>query len=271
MKRHVIVAIARTVFAFVITALFFVQVARPQDKSGPDANEKKAQELLNGKRFTYEDLLAGKPEAVEDAKRIFLLTSDPKIKQKGASVLLSIGIKDRIYLDYLADESQKAMERERDMPWPILYDKDGKSAPPGVKQPFNPAFLDWCNKKGLNPFDENVTVHYIDPSPWWSLAAAGDPRAYDLLMKGLHFHNPMIAALSAKGLAKLQDSRAIDEMITVGRRSPMEERMAFVEALVYLPGPKAAAAADELSISKEMTEYYRTEFRKHGVKGLFGY
>ena len=51
----------------------------------------------------------------------------------------------------------------------------------------------------------------------------------------------------------------------------MEERMAFVEALVYLPGPKAAAAADELSISKEMTKYYRTEFRQHGVKGLFGY
>jgi hypothetical protein len=242
----------------------------PQDISGPDGNSK-ALDLLNDKTYTYKDLLAGKPEAVANAKKIFLLSSDPETKQKGASILLSIGIRDRIYLDYLAGESQKAMERERDMPWPILFDKDGKSAPPGVKQPFNPAFLDWCNKKGLNPFDANVTAHYIDPSPWWSLAAAGEPRAYDLLMQGLHFHSPMIAALSAKGLAKLQDPRAIDEIIAVGRKSPMETRMAFVEALIYLPGPKAEAAADELSISKEMTEYYRKEFHKHGVKGLFGY
>lgn len=248
-----------------------IPFASGQQGNSAKENDEKAQQLLRDKSYTFDDLLNKNSDAVADAKKIFALSSDPKIKQRTASILLSIGVRDEMYLNYLVQAAQAAMERERDMPWPILDEKEGTVAGRGKAYTFNPQFMDWCHRNAKNPNDEEFAAYYKDPLPWWFLAAAGDPRTFDILIAGLHFQNPMIVAISAKGLAKLQDPRAVDEVIVAARKAPKETREGLVEALVYLPGPKAQAAVKELSVADELTKYYENEAHAKGIKGLFGY
>lgn len=84
----------------------------------------------------------------------------------------------------------------------------------------------------------------------------------------------MIAATAAKGLARLQDPRAIDELIATGRRVPGEARYGIAEALLYFSDPRAQAAAEEFAAvveDKKVVEFMRAQAKAKGVKGLFPY
>lgn len=259
------------------------------------ANEEKAQELTKiiNSKYTFEDLLSGNPEAVSLDEQIFVLTSDSRTKRRIAGILMSIGVKDRVYFDYLAGEAKQALNNE--IPWPSAYDKHGRlnreitpafiawckrhgldpNDPRNASyRPADPAFLDWCMKRHLNFNDTRYAVYYDIPDPWYDLAAARDPRAYDLLIQGLHSHNLMIAALAAKGLARLQDPRAVDELIATGKRVPGEARAAIAQALLYFPGEKAQAAAEafaEVLENKKSFEFMQQDAKTKGAKGLFPY
>jgi len=129
-------------------------------------------------------------------------------------------------------------------------------------------------KRHLNLNNTRYAAYYEIPLPWYDLAAARDPRSYDLLVQGLHSHNFMIAAAAAKGLARLQDPRAIEELIMTGRRVPGEARAGIVEALLYFNDPKAQAGAEQLSDildNKHLFDIMRENAKKQGVKRLFPY
>jgi HEAT repeat protein len=282
---------------FVVIVIGLVgNAGNSQETSRPKSNDEKVDELtrLINSKYTFEDLLNGNPEAVAIDEQVFALTSDPKVKRRIASILLSIGVKDRAYLDYLSRAAEEALSNE--MPWPGLYDEHGRLN----QKADNPAFVEWCKKHGLDPSDEKLRAYraanpvflewciehklsaqdqrarayYEIPVPWYDLAAARDPRAYDLLIRGLHSRNLMIAATAAKGLARLQDPKAIDELIATGRRVPGEARGGIAQALLYFPDPKAQAAADELSDvweDRKIWDMLRQEARSKGVKALFDY
>lgn len=272
---------------------FAMQVAKTQTHK--KTNDERAQELiaLENKKYTFEDFLNGKPEVVANEEEIFKLTSDPKIKRRIASILITLGVKDAVYFNYLAAEARKGLNN--DMPWPSAYDEHGR-----LNQKITPEFTEWCKRQGIDPADHKYAsyraadpvfldwamkrhlnlndaryeAYYEIPEGWSDLAAARDPRAYDLLIQGLHSHNLMIVADAAKGLARLQDSRAVDELITTGRRVPGEARAGIAEALLYFNDPKAQAAAEELSDvldNKHLFELMRENAKKQGVKGLFPY
>ena len=140
-------------------------------------------------------------------------------KRRIASVLLTLGVTDRVYFEYLVGEVKKGLDNQ--MPWPTAYDEHGR-----LNQNITPEFIAWCKKQGLDPNDPKYTsyrsadpvflewsmkrhlnlnnaryaAYYEIPEGWYDLAAARDPRAYDLLIQGLHSHNLMIAAVAAKGL-----------------------------------------------------------------------
>jgi HEAT repeat protein len=282
-----------TTLAVLIMCLVTVP-GRAQQSNRPKTDDEKVQELLSNEKYSFEDLLKGKPEAVANTKKIFALTSDPNIKQRAASILLSIGVKDRVYFDYLTDVAKEALNN--DMPWPTLYDEQGRRN----DKADNPAFVVWCKKHGLDPNDDRYaayraadpvflewcirhelspqnarySAYYEIPVPWYYLAAARDPRAYELLIQGLKSHNLMIAGSAARGLARLQDPRAIDKLIAVGRCVPGEARAAIAEALLYFPDLKAQKAADELAdifTDKKTWELLRKDAQDKGVKGLFPY
>jgi hypothetical protein len=279
----------------VFICLAAVLCARAQHPNRPKTNDEKAQELiaLENKTHTFEDFIHGNPEAVANAKEVFRLSSDAMTKRRIASVLITLGVTDRVYFDYLVSEAKKGLDNP--MPWPTAYDEHGRireSVTPeftawckkhGVDandpklaayRASDPAFLEWAMKRHLNLNNTRYAAYYEIPIPWYDLAAARDPRAYDLLVQGLHSRNLMIAWAAAKGLARLQDLKAIDELIATGRRVPGEARAGIMEALLYFDDPKAQAAAEELSDvldDKHHFELMRENARKKGVKGLFPY
>jgi hypothetical protein len=281
-----------TVMLLLFSEVAGLLVAEQQPATaGRSESQTKERKSDQAGEHTFDDLLNRDPGAIANEKRYFVRVQDPKLKQRAASILLSLGVRDRIYFDYLVAAAKKAFADET--PWPTLYDEDGnmntrathpvfaewirkQGLDPNDLQftavrEYNPAFLEWCKKKNLEPNHAQYEAYYVTPEPWYNLAAAGDPRAYDLLIQGLHSHNLMIVVDAANGLAKLQDSRAIPELITMGRQLPGEARYGIGESLLYFSDTKAQASADEFitSINKEMLEPLRQYIKEKGFKLLF--
>jgi hypothetical protein len=271
------------------------QAAASTQPRNVDCDEKIAQELQSKKTpYTFQDVLNRNPkfiaDIISDDKTLFTVTCDPVRKRRIAGILLSLGVKDQVYFDYLADGAKEALKN--DMPWPMVYDENGD-----VIEKATPAYLEWCKKFGLDPNDPKVAplkgvnsaflewcikhevhpseamhdVYYEIPDPWDDLAAASDPRFYDLLIEGLHSHNLIIAGIAARGLARLQDPRAIDDLIATGRRVGSEARYYIGVSLLYFSDPKAQAAAEELIRDKSRLAMERKEMQTRGLKGLFPY
>jgi hypothetical protein len=274
----------------VVLLLLITSVTLPQAAHTPQSKSKGEARVPNRDHaYTFDDLLNRDLGAIADEKRYFARLENPKLKQRVASILLAVGVRDKIYFDYLVVAARKALNDET--PWPSLYDEDGemntKATHPvfsewmkrqgldpsdpkfAALREYNPAFIEWCKKRNLEPNQAQYDAYYLIPEPWYYLAAAGDLRAYYLLIQGLHSHNLMIAANAAKGLAKLQDPRAIPELIKTGRQVPGEARLAIAWSLVFFSDPKAQAAADELVTKKELINGWREEVKKNGFKVFF--
>jgi len=239
--------------------------AKPEEYTATQNDEERAQEKINDQKYTFEHLLAKNPGDVSNSQEVFRLTKDTMRKLRIASILASIGVRDEIYLDYLTDQAKVALSHDQDMPWPMVYD-DHK-----LPQAANPQFVDWCRQRDLPFWDMYRVSYYEVPRAWYFLAAAGDPRSYDLLIRGLRSPNLMIAATAAQGLAKLQDPRAIAELIAAGHREPGEALGGIVQSLIYFSDPKAQSAADEIipEQEKNMLQIFRREKEENGTKALF--
>src|SRR5437016_1776253 len=109
---------ARIMILSITLAQVRASASHAQADRSVQSNKQKAEELLNDKKYSFEDLLNGKPAAVENATQIFVLTSDPNTKQRIASILLTIGLRDQVYFDYLTGEAEKAINEAESMPWP---------------------------------------------------------------------------------------------------------------------------------------------------------
>src|SRR5258708_27713850 len=138
----------------------------------------------------------------------------------------------------------------------------------------NPALDEWCLAHRLGYWEAYNVEYYEIPNAVYSLAAANDRRAYDLFIRSLHAHNLMTVANAALGLARLQDVRAVDELLSVGRHSAGEALVAIIESLVYFQNAKAEAAIAELvellpATDRGVLEAFRREAADHGGRGLF--
>jgi PBS lyase HEAT-like repeat len=258
-------------------------------------DEKKAEDLSSRKEpYTFQDVLDRNPQAISNAiplnRQLFVLTCDTAYKRRIAGVLISLGVKDEVYFDYLVSGAKESLKN--DMPWPEAYDENGD-----IIDHVTPTYLEWCKKFGLNPDDprfaplrgvssaflEWCMKHQVHPSeamhdayyeiadPWYDLAAASDPRAYDLLIEGIHSQNLMIVGVAAKGLARLQDPRAIDDLIATGRRVGGLGRYSIGLSLLYFSDSRAQTAAEEFIKDKKKLEQDRKETQTKGVRGLFPY
>lgn len=237
---------------------------QPQSAAPAKSSEEQVREsVATEKKHTFQDLLHGDPDAVADEKKFFALATDPELKQRVASILLGIGVRDQVYRDYLEHAAREALADET--PWPDRHNAEGEPVD------WNPVFLKWCEKRGLMPWATFRKVAYEVPTPWYYVAASGDPVFYDLLMQGLRSHNLMIVVWAAEGLAKLQDPRSIEPLIAAGRHAVGEARYGIGKSLLYFSDPRAQAAAEEFYASrqKELLELERKDAKEKGVKGLF--
>lgn len=234
-------------------------------------NEESADFLYHSQKpYTHQDIVQRIPtafnRAIDDEKRLFALTDDTVLKLETASFLLSVGVKDSVYMEYLGDEARKSLAHDHDIPWPFLYEQVDSG-----KESVNPAFVAWCKNRRLAFWEIEEALQYPRPDTWYYLGAAGDIRFYDLLVQGLHSGNIVTAGNAARGLAKLGDQRAIDELIAVGRMSPAGVRLFIVESLIYFPDAKAQNAAVELTPedSRDLLDMYRSEMKEKGIRALF--
>ncbi|MGH9566858.1 MAG: hypothetical protein ACRD4I_12790, partial [Candidatus Angelobacter sp.] len=89
-----------------------------QQVERPEANDEKVKELLalNQKKHTFQDLLNGNRDAISIDEQVFALSTNSELKQRIASILISVGVKDQVYFDYLVHAAKEALGN--DMPWP---------------------------------------------------------------------------------------------------------------------------------------------------------
>jgi HEAT repeat protein len=208
---------------------------------GSRGNQHSFEELAaEANKHSFQDILNKDPDAVRNIEEIFAATSKIELKQRIASILIRIGVRDLAYFDFLAGEARRALAI--DMPWAELFDEQtGKTT--GI----NPAFVKWCEKHHRDQYEAFEEARYQVPVPWFYLASAGDPHAYDLLVQGLHAENKMIVMYAALGLAKLQDPRAIDALIAASRHEIAGARYEIAQALWHFPDDRAQATADALA------------------------
>jgi len=215
----------------------------------------------------FTSALAGDKSVVPKLEAAFQSATLPKSKDMIASVLLRAGVRDPpIYFDYLAAEARIAIDAE-DGPEPLVRGGDGKL----VKGKWNPEFLEWCKKRGLNPREKTMEIFYETPGKVLFLASSGDPRGYPLLVKGVHSKNYGVSIVSANGLAVIGDPRAIDEIVAACREAPAQEASSIAWALVFFNDPRAQRAAEEFITDKQVLTAVRSDAAKHGTKAFFGW
>lgn len=228
-------------------------------------NEELAYKLVHDKRYSFQALLSRNAADIANDEKVFALTRDTKRKERIASILVSIGVRDSVYVEYLNRGAKKALAHDHDIPWPTLYD-DHK-----LPKSENPALVEWCRNHNVAFWDMYNVAYFEIPQPWYYLGAAGNPEFYDLLIRGLHSSNPMIQAQAAFGLAKIGDPHGIEDLISVGQKANGEAVAGIVQALIYFPEPRAQKAAEELTPQEEknMIAVFRHEKEQRGLRALF--
>jgi hypothetical protein len=213
-------------------------------------DEEKADELIrermshstpeSTKKYIYSAFQSKEPAIITADEQIFALTRDSDWKERMAAILVNSGVSDPMYLNYLQTQAEKALAHDRDIPMVYSYDENR------MPKATNPALIEWCLRNRIDTSDAFEITYFQINSPWDALAAAQDPRNYDLLVKGLHSANILIPEIAAGGLALLQDPRAIPELISAGRRVPADGLGGIVEALLCFSSTEAQAAAWEI-------------------------
>jgi HEAT repeat protein len=112
--------------------------------------------------------------------------------------------------------------------------------------------------------------YYEMSVPWYYLAPAGDARSYDLLVKGLRSNNLMIVARAAHGLARLQDRRAISELIAAGNDAKGEALWGIIQALTYFDDGDAQSAAEALTPTQQKRSLatFRNDASERGLRAI---
>lgn len=238
---------------------------------GEQEREKSPKEILIAEtrksvNELVEDLLKrGDTGAIPALKEAFEKSAKKSERQRIASTLLVSGERDELFLDYLMHFARLAIES--DMPFPFGFDSEGKIIP----RKYSSEFLSWCKQNNIEPDVAAREALNILPVDVVFLAMARDPRAFDLLEKGLESKNYYIVARSAQGLARLEDSRAIKPIIEATRRLPSELAPLTAQALLVFNDPEAQTVAEEFIKDPGVLDSLRTQLREKGPKAIFGF
>lgn len=237
-----------------------------QDKGG-SVREQKVQTF--GEKSVNEllgDLITkGDKTALPPLRQAFEDSNSKLEKQTIASTLLSYGDKDIRFLEYLAGFAKTAIES--DMPFPIAFDSQGSA----IRGQYSSEFVAWAARNRIDPHKAAEEAMFGQPGDVLFLASAVDSRAFDLLLRGLEAKNYFVVANAARGLARLQDARAIRPIIEACKRAPPELARLIAEALVYFDDPEAQAAAERFILNKAVLNELRQRAKERGVKAIFGF
>jgi HEAT repeat protein len=133
-------------------------------------------------------------------------------------------------------------------PYPLVYDANGKS----ISGVINPDFLEWCKNNSLSK--EKALGDQLNsfPAELLFMASTGDSRGLQILRRGLQSQNHGVRAVSAAGLATLQDRNSIPLIIEAAGKAPQEARWPIAQHLLSFEDHNADKAAEELISDKKL-------------------
>jgi hypothetical protein len=236
------------------------------DAQTPKRAEDLMQALKNGSynAASLNELAAvGAVQAIPELRKQFDLTTDSSMKGAIASALIRIGDKDPTYWDFLVKRASQAIEN--DAPFPIDFDVQGKS----VRSSISPEFVKWSKAHHVDPESASHVLVYEVPQAVLLLAVTGDERGRVLLRKGMSSPNYLIQAISAKGLAKLQDKDSIGLIADACNKAPAEMAAVIAQALVFFDEPQAQAAAERYITNPQVLGALRKMRQDRGLDVLF--
>lgn len=196
------------------------------------------------------------PPAVAELERRFTASADKNDKQKIAVVLLSRRQGDQPYFDFLAGYARQAVLS--DAPFPYRYDAAGKLVPGEL----SPPFVAWAKAHKLDLETAVRRVFQEYPTDVFFLSLASDPRATEILLKGLESPNYMVIARAAFGLARLQYTPAIRSISAAAEHAPGELSLLIARNLVLFDDATAQAAAERLIKDKQLLAALREHARQ---------
>lgn len=176
-----------------------------------------------------------------------------------ASVLVFLGADDPKYWSLLYGEAKAAVE-------------SGMPAREEMADlPFeHPELKTWREERGLTN-EQRAELVWQQMSTMIAFGAAVDPRAFDLLVDCVLGPNQYLYLPCMQGLARLQDKRAIEPMITALGRMSVEAADGGVRFLLYFDDARAQKAAELFAKDKEQLELWRKTVAEQGLRGLYGY
>lgn len=175
--------------------------------------------------------------AIGPLQRAFDRVDGKLEKQSIAAALLSLGVKDGPYFEFLAGPAREAARS--DVPFPLRIDGQGDS----VQQRLSPVFVVWCTERGLDP---STTAHWATVELQMELASlvfARDPRASEIFLEALDAPNLSVVAPSIMGLAVLGQKETIEPLIRAVLRFPPSSRAVQSIPLLLFDDPRAQAFA----------------------------
>jgi len=177
-------------------------------------------------------------------------------KQEIAVTLLRLGDKSAEYFDFLAKYAREAVEDRT--PCFIYVDANGRA----VKGRFSPAFENWCALNGKDPKSVAAVQIGVYPRDVLFLARSQDPRAADLLRKGLDSPNPTVVAFSVEGLGRLQDAAAIPLIAKAYENLPEDGRVAVAMELPWYSSPEAYRLMERLVPDPKYRDFLAAEVQR---------
>ncbi len=205
----------------------------------------------------------GDKKAIPALKGAFERVEDKHKEQTIARALVALAEEDEFYWNFLVQYAKVAIES--DMPFPLPFDSKGR----GIKGKLSLEFLAWAEENKVDPKVAAETGLYEMSHDVKVLAMAGDPRAFDLLLRGLESKNYLIASYAAQGLAKLQDKRAIRPIIQASKMAPAEAADFIARPLVFFDDPEAQRAAEEFIQNKVILDSLRKRAKEKDAYRFF--
>lgn len=188
---------------------------------------------------------------IDAFQRAFGDVKDPADKGVVAFTLVADGVADQKYFAYLAERASAAIDD--DAPWMFAYDRNGKLQ----KGQVNPEFESWCKTHGVE-LSTCAKEHYYDASaPVLQIAQLGDPRATDLLMRGLNSANLSLVAICESGLGLLHHNEAVPTIAARLARVPADEATPMAFALAGFTSPEAKTLFERYVTDPELRSNIR--------------
>lgn len=199
-------------------------------------------------------LADGDRSAIAELRERFDSAVEPGERQSLAWLLVLTGSGDGRAYDYLVERARAAVESDLPYPLPLTDNLFAEVLSGGSGAPPTPEFLAWCRERDLDPAAAaGEALSHLDDVKW--LGMTEDPRAIDLLIRGLASPNLAVVAQSAHGLGRIGDLRGIEPIRRAASRvpPPVAEFLGFT--LLYFDDADARAAAKSL-IRPEALETY---------------